>query len=250
MGKTIVITGAGDGLGRALARRFAADGETVVLLGRTLSKVEVVAAELGDAHLALQCDVGNPDSVRTAFAAIAARHPKIDVLINNAAVYEPFTLAEVRDEQIMASLTTNFAGPIYCAREALPLLRGDGHIINVSSESVALKMPMLWMYAGGKAAVELMSELWARELEADGVRVTTVQAGMMMDETKTGSNWPVDVSMRFAQENAKIGLNLRERGISHYNSVTDVFRAVLDTPADLHIGTVALRARKRAAAPA
>lgn len=250
MGKTIVITGAGDGLGRALARRFAADGETVVLLGRTLSKVEAVAAELGDAHLALQCDVGNPDSVRTAFAAIAARHPKIDVLINNAAVYEPFTLAEVRDEQIMASLTTNFAGPIYCAREALPLLRGDGHIINVSSESVALKMPMLWMYAGGKAAVELMSELWARELEADGVRVTTVQAGMMMDETKTGSNWPVDVSMRFAQENAKIGLNLRERGISHYNSVTDVFRAVLDTPADLHIGTVALRARKRAAAPA
>lgn len=250
MGKTIVITGAGDGLGRALARRFAADGETVVLLGRTLSKVEAVAAELGGAHLALQCDVGNPDSVRTAFAAIAARHPKIDVLINNAAVYEPFTLAEVRDEQIMASLTTNFAGPIYCAREALPLLRGDGHIINVSSESVALKMPMLWMYAGGKAAVELMSELWARELEADGVRVTTVQAGMMMDETKTGSNWPVDVSMRFAQENAKIGLNLRERGISHYNSVTDVFRAVLDTPADLHIGTVALRARKRAAAPA
>lgn len=250
MGKTIVITGAGDGLGRALARRFAADGETVVLLGRTLSKVEAVAAELGGAHLALQCDVGNPDSVRTAFAAIAARHPKIDVLINNAAVYEPFTLAEVRDEQIMASLTTNFAGPIYCAREALPLLRGDGHIINVSSESVALKMPMLWMYAGGKAAVELMSELWARELEADGVRVTTVQAGMMMDETKTGSSWPVDVSMRFAQENAKIGLNLRERGISHYNSVTDVFRAVLDTPADLHIGTVALRARKRAAAPA
>ncbi|WP_336968604.1 SDR family oxidoreductase [Sphingobium aromaticiconvertens] len=250
MGKTIVITGAGDGLGRALARRFAADGETVVLLGRTLAKVEAVAAELGDAHLALQCDVGNPDSVRTAFATIAARHPKIDVLINNAAVYEPFTLAEVRDEQIMASLATNFAGPIFCAREALPLLRGDGHIINVSSESVSLKMPMLWMYAGGKAAVELMSELWARELEEDGVRVTTVQAGMMMDETKTGSNWPIDVSMRFAQENAKIGLNLRERGISHYNSVTDVFRAVLDMPADLHIGTVALSARKRAAAPA
>lgn len=250
MGKTIVITGAGDGLGRALARRFAADGETVVLLGRTLSKVEAVAAELGAPHFALQCDVGNPDSVRTAFAAIAERYPKIDVLINNAAIYEPFTLAEVRDEQIMASLTTNFAGPIYCAREALPLLRGDGHIINVSSESVALKMPMLWMYAGGKAAVELMSELWARELEADGVRVTTVQAGMMMDETKTGSSWPMDVSIRFAQENAKIGLNLRERGISHYNSVTDVFRAVLDTPADLHIGTVALRARKRAASPA
>lgn len=245
MAKTIVITGAGDGLGRALARRFARDGETVILLGRTLSKVEAVAAELGAPHLALQCDVGDPNSVRTAFAAIAAQHERIDVLINNAAVYEPFTLAEARDEQIAMSLMTNVAGPIHCAREALPLLRNGGHIINVSSESVALKMPMLWMYAGGKAALELVSAMWSRELDAEGIRVTTVQAGMMMDETKTGSSWPVDVSMRFAQENAKVGINLRERGISHYNSVTDAFRAILDMPADLHMGIVALNARKR-----
>ena len=245
MGKIIVITGAGDGLGRALARRFARDGETVILLGRTAAKVAAVAAELGAPHLAIGCDVGNPDSVRTAFAQIAAQHPKIDVLINNAAVYEPFTLADVRDDQIAASLMTNVAGPIHCAREALPLLRGGGHIINVSSESVAIKMPMLWMYAGGKSALELMSDMWARELDADGIRVTTVQAGMMMDETKTGSSWPMDVSIRFAQENAKVGINLRERGISHYNSVTDAFRAILDMPADLHMGTVALTARKR-----
>ena len=58
MGKTIVITGAGDGLGRALSRRFARDGETVVLLGRTFSKVEAVATELGEGHLAVQCDIG------------------------------------------------------------------------------------------------------------------------------------------------------------------------------------------------
>ena len=50
--------------------------------------------------------------------------------------------------------------------------------------------------------------------------------------------------MRFAQANAKVGLQLRERGISHYNSVTDIFRAVLDTPPDLHIGMVSLNARK------
>ena len=245
MSKIIVITGAGDGLGRALARRFAADGETVILLGRTFAKVQKVAEELGGAHFAVECDVGNPDSVRAAFATIAERHPKIDVLINNAAVFEPFTLAEVRDEQLLTQLMTNFAGPIFCAREALPLLRGGGHIINVSSESVRVKMPMLWMYAGTKAGLEFVSDMWAHELEADGVRVTVVQAGQMMDETKTGTSWPMDVAMRFAQENAKVGLNLRERPISHYNSVTDAFRAVLDTPADLHIGTVALSARRR-----
>lgn len=244
MAKTIVITGAGDGLGRALARRFAADGETVVLLGRTLSKVQAVADELGAPHFAVECDVSKPDTVRTAFAKIAERHPKIDVLINNAGIFEPFTLAEARDDQIVGQMMTNFAGPIFCAREALPLLRGGGHIVNVTSESVHLKMPMLWMYAGTKTGLEFVSDMWASELAAEDVRVTIVRAGQMMDETKTGTSWPLDVAMRFMQENAKVGLNIRERPISHYNSVTDAFRAVLDTPSDLHIGTVTLSARK------
>lgn len=246
MGKTIVITGAGDGLGRALSRRFAKDGDTVILLGRTLSKVEAVAAEIGAPHFAIECDVAKPDSVRSAFATIAARHPKIDVLINNAAVYEPFTLAEVTDEQIATQININLAGPIYCAREALPLLRGGGQIINVSSETASLKMPMLWLYGGTKTALELISDMWARELSAEGVRVTVVQAGMMMDETKTGSAWPPEVSMRFGVENAKVGINLRERPISHYNSAASAFRAIIDTPADLHIPFVALRGHRPA----
>jgi hypothetical protein len=77
-----------------------------------------------------------------------------------------------------------------------------------------------------------------------GVRVTVVRAGQMMDETKTGTSWPMDVAVRFATENAKVGLNLRERPISHYKSVTDAFRAVIDTPADLHIGMVTLSGRR------
>lgn len=245
MAKTIVITGAGDGLGRALARRFAADGETVILLGRTLSKVQAVADEIGAPHTAFQCDVANPDAVRSVFTEIAETHPKIDVLINNAGVYEPFTLADARDDQILNQIAINLAGPVFCARAALPSLRGGGHIINVTSESVTVQMPMLWMYAGAKAGLELVSNMWGRELEADGVRVTVVRAGMMMDETKTGSGWPMEVAVKFAQENAKIGINLRERPISHYNSVTDAFRAVLDMPADLHVGLVTLSGSRR-----
>jgi NAD(P)-dependent dehydrogenase (short-subunit alcohol dehydrogenase family) len=242
VGKTIVITGAGDGLGRALARRFAADGETVVLLGRTLAKVQAVADEIGKPHFALECDVGDPGSIRAAFAVIAERLPKIDVLINNAGIFEPFALGEVRDDQVIGQLTTNLAGPIFCAREALPLLRGGGHIINVSSESVALKIPMLWLYAGTKTALELVSDMWGRELESEGVRVTVVRASRMFDETKTAPAWDPDVAARFAMENAKLGHNLRELPISHYNSATDAFRAVLDMPPDLHMGMVALSA--------
>ena len=241
MGKTIVITGAGDGLGRALARRFAADGDSVVLLGRTLSKIEAVAAEIGAAHFALRCDVADPASVRAAFARIAARHPKIDVLINNAAVYEPFDLGEMRDDQLAAQLGTNLAGPILCAREALPLLRGGGHIVNVSSECADIEMPMLWLYAGTKAALEQVSFQWMRELAPEGIRVTVVQAGMMWDETKTGSGWPPEVAMRMAAANARVGIDLRGSPRSHYDSATAAFRAVIDAPPDLHLARVELR---------
>ena len=243
MGKIVAITGAGDGLGRALARRLARDGDTVVLLGRTKAKIDAVAAELGDGHLAVQCDVSDPASVTVAFAAIAAQFPKIDVLINNAGVFEPFTLASMQPDQIKTLVDINLCGPIYVAHAALPLLRGGGHIINVTSEAVPIMMPMLWMYGGTKAALEFISDMWMRELEPEDVRVTVVRCGQMMDETKTGSNWPIEVAMQFMAENAKVGINMRERGISHYNSVTDGFRAVLDSPPDVHVPLVWLCSR-------
>lgn len=244
MGKIVAITGAGDGLGRALARRLARDGDTVILLGRTLSKVQAVADELGEGHMAVRCDVADPASVKTAFEAVSARFPKLDVLINNAGVFEPFTLAGLDPAKVRMLAEINLCGPIYVAHEALPLLRGGGHIINVTSESVPLKMPMLWMYAGTKTALEFISEMWMRELDPEGVRVTVARCGQMMDETKTSSNWPVELSMQFGQENAKVGINMRERGISHYNSVTDGFRAIIDTPADVQMNMVWMSSRR------
>jgi meso-butanediol dehydrogenase/(S,S)-butanediol dehydrogenase/diacetyl reductase len=242
--KTIVITGAGDGLGRALARRFAKDGDTVILLGRTLAKVEAVAAELGASHLAVQCDVGDPDSVRAAFAQVAEKHPQIDVLINNAGVFEPFKIQDAGDEQVLTMLRTNLGGPIFCTREGLKLMSRGGHVINVTSESIRVKFPMLWMYEATKAGVEHLSESIGRDLEAEGIRTTVVRAGQMMDETKTGSSWPMEVAMAFHQSCTAVGIHLRERPISHYNSITDAFRAVIDTPADVNIPMVALSAWK------
>ena len=243
LSKTIAITGAGDGLGRALARRFARDGQRIVLINRTLSKAEAVAAELGEPHFAVQADVGDPDSVRAAFATIAERAPKLDVLINNAAIFEPFTLEHAQDELVQRMIATNFAGPIWCSREAVPLLRGGGHIINITSESSNIRMPMLWLYAGTKHALEYMSVEWGRDLARDSIRVTTVQAGQMMDETKTGSTWPIETSMAFMQENAKVGIDLRARGISHYNSAAEAIAAVVNLPADIHMNFVGLNSR-------
>jgi meso-butanediol dehydrogenase/(S,S)-butanediol dehydrogenase/diacetyl reductase len=240
--KVIVITGAGAGLGRALARRFAADGETVVLLGRNAEKVQKVAAQIGEPALALGCDVASPDSVRAAFARIAERHPRIDVLINNAAVYEPFLIAEASDDQILKAIAINLGGPMLCSRAAIPLLGRGGHIINLSSESVGMLFPHLVAYQSSKAGLERFSQGLHHELEPKGIRVTTVRAGQMMDADKT---WAVDpaAAMRFAQAAMAAGLNLRERPISQYTSVTNVFRAVIDLPPDLHAQTVLLHAR-------
>jgi NAD(P)-dependent dehydrogenase (short-subunit alcohol dehydrogenase family) len=250
MSKTIVITGAGDGLGRALARRFAADGEQVVLLGRTLAKVQAVAEDLGGDSFALQCDVGDPASVRTAFAAIAARCARVDALINNAASYDPFTLAEATDEQVLGMIGTNLTGPILCSREALPLLRGGGRIINVSSESVGLKFAMQWLYTGTKAGLEAISGMLDRELAPEGVRVTSIRCGQMYDESKTGSNWPMELTMRFAQENAKVGIDFRNRPLSHYRSVAEVFHTIVNSPLDVHIPHIELNGNRPAQASA
>jgi len=241
--KIIVITGAGVGLGRALARRLAADGDTVVLLGRTQAKVEAVAAEIGARALAVGCDVTSPTSVAAAFAAIAARHPRIDVLINNAAVYEPFLVAEASDEQILRIIATNLTGPILCARAAIPMLGSGGHIINVSSESVELPFPHLSLYQCSKAGLERFSQALERELEPAGIRVSTVRAGQMMDADKTWDINPV-AAARFAQAAMAAGLNLRERPITQVMSVTNIFRALIDLPPDLHASGIVLRARK------
>jgi meso-butanediol dehydrogenase/(S,S)-butanediol dehydrogenase/diacetyl reductase len=205
--------------------------------------VAKVAAELGDRALALECDVGSPDSVREAFATIARRYPRIDVLINNAGVYQPFVIAEATDQQILQAVTVNLAGPVFCSRAAIPLMGRGGHILNVTSESVGMHFPHLVMYQSSKAGLERFSEGLYHELEASGIRVTTVRAGQMIDADKT---WDVDpaVLARFAQAAMGAGLNLMERPISQFTSVTNVFRAVIDLPADLHAAVVTLHARK------
>jgi meso-butanediol dehydrogenase/(S,S)-butanediol dehydrogenase/diacetyl reductase len=241
--KTIVITGAGVGLGRALARRFAADGETVVLLGRTFSKVQAAAQEIGERAMPIACDVASPSSVKAAFAQISARYPHIDVLINNAAIFEPFLVVEATDDQIMNTIATNLGGAILCARSAIPLMSRGSHIINVSSESIDLPFPHLILYQSSKAGLERFTLGLNRELEPQGIRVTNVRAGQMMEEGKVWNADPA-AQMRFGKAALEAGLNLRERPISQFTSVTNVFRALIDLPEDVHAVNISLHARK------
>jgi meso-butanediol dehydrogenase/(S,S)-butanediol dehydrogenase/diacetyl reductase len=244
LARTIAITGAGGGLGRALARRFAAEGETVVLLGRTRSKIEAVAAELGGEACAFECDVASPDSVRAAFAAIAARFAAIDVLINNAGIFHRFELADATDEQILSTVGINLVGPMLCVRAALPLLGKGSQIINVSSESIVVPFSHLSIYQSTKAGLERFSEAMERELADRGIRISIARAGQMMGEDSVMNDVTPDVARAFMEKSLANGVNLRARGISNYASVTDAFVALVNMPPDIHIGMVTLTARR------
>ncbi len=242
MSKTIVITGAGVGLGRNLARHFAEDGNNVVLLGRTAAKVETAAREIGSNATAVGCDVGDPDSIRGAFAAIANTHKSVDVLINNAAIFEPFKIVDATDTQIMTTVATNLAGPMLCARAAIPLMQRGSHIINITSESVDMPFPHLSVYQSTKAGLERFSKSLYQELEPDGIRVTNVRAGQMYEEGKV---WNVDAAARAAFGKAAIaaGINLLERPLSQFGSVTDLIRVLVALPPDLQVASINLHAR-------
>lgn len=241
-GKVIVITGANGGLGRALAQRFAADGDKVVLLGRTLAKVQAVAEEIGGNAVAFECNVSSPDSVRAAFAQIAEVHPRIDALINNAAIFQMLTLEEATDNQIIDAVMSNLAGPMLCARSAIPLLERGGHIINISSESVDVTFPYLIPYQATKAGVEQFTRDLNLELMDRGIRVSAVRAGQMVGPGQATEFDPV-MGGRFFTEAAKRGHDVMARGASQYASTVHMFRTIIDAPADVHIGLISFQAR-------
>jgi 3-oxoacyl-[acyl-carrier protein] reductase len=244
LSKVIVISGGGTGLGRALARRFAAEGERLALLGRRLSKVEAVAGELGESVIAVQCDVASPDSVRTAFAAIGERYGRIDVLINNAAVFKPFLVAEASDEQILQAVGANLTGPIFCARSAIPLMGRGGCILNVSSEVVGYhNYPFFSLYASTKAGLERFSLNLAHELEPGGIRVAIVRAGQMIDADMDWADVDPAQLARFHKAATAAGLDLRGSPKSQFASVTGIFRTLIDLPEDLTAASVWLHAR-------
>ena len=243
MAKVIVVTGAGSGLSRALARKFHRDGDIVFLLGRTASKVEKVASELGERATAIACDIGSPEQVRAAFARIAEQHPTIDVLINNAAMIDYSTLETASDAHILGVVGTNLAGTLFCCREAINKMERGGHIINVSSEAVEEPWPHHVVYQATKGGIETMSKHLQIELKAQGVRVTLVRAGPMYDDERTMQANPEAVDA-FHAACVERGIDLRTLPVAHFDSVLWVFRALVDSPPDMQVETLRFTSRK------
>jgi NAD(P)-dependent dehydrogenase (short-subunit alcohol dehydrogenase family) len=159
--KVVVITGAGQGIGRSFARAFASAGARVVIAERNVEKARAVEEEIasGNGHaLVVETDVADEGSVNRMAATVDAAFGRADVLINNAAIFStlemrPFDQIPVPEwEQV---LRVNVTGPFLCARAMLPLMRKNkwGRIINMASGAVTLGRPNYLHYIASKAAI-------------------------------------------------------------------------------------------------
>ena len=182
--KTCLITGAGSGIGRATALRFASEGADVRLVGRTLSKVEAVCAEIaesGGSAAAYGFDVADRDGVFGAVAEIERERGAVDVLVNNAGHSSPHRrLLSTPPDEIASVINSNLMGTIYCTQAVMPamLKRGGGTIINVSS--LAGVTPGLlggMIYSAVKAAVINFTGHLNEEFKSTNIRASVVIPG-------------------------------------------------------------------------
>ncbi len=174
--KTVIITGAGTGIGRATALRFAADGYNVVLNGRARDPLDEVAAEIGpDRSVVAEGDVSKRKDADSVIATATDRFGGIDVLVNNAGVVHPGTADMLSDADFDAMMAVNVGGVRNMTLAALPYLReSKGNIVNVSSVSGMRGDWAMYGYNASKGAVSRMTQGLALDLGAEGIRVNAV----------------------------------------------------------------------------
>jgi len=180
MSKTIFITGASAGIGEAAARLFAAGGWKVIGTGRREARLEALAAELGDCFRPLLLDMRDIPAVEAAAAAAGA----VDLLLNNAGLASAMAPLQDADfEDLETVIETNVTGLVALTRALLPgLIERRGAIINMSSVAATYPYRGGAVYGGSKAFVRQFSLDLRCDLHGTGVRVTSIEPGMVETE--------------------------------------------------------------------
>ena len=184
-GKTVLVTGAGRGIGRAIAERFAAEGATLFLAVRHLEQGQALAAELQATHQitchAFSCDVADADAVKMLFRELFSHSKTLDVLVNNAGVLDDALIGMVTPAQIERTFASNSFSVFYCSQYAARMMQraGGGSIINLSSIIGRVGNAGQAVYGGSKAAVIGMTQSLAKELAPQQIRVNAIAPGFI-----------------------------------------------------------------------
>lgn len=186
-GRVVLITGGGEGIGAAAALRFAAEGASVVIAGRTAATLArtVAGATEGAAIVAHVADVSDETAVTRAVDEAVDRFGRLDVLVNNAAVYSPGAVDRLDTTAWRAAVATNLDGVFFASRAALPHLRTTrGNIVNVGSVAAVGGQWDMPAYSATKAAVANLTRTMALDHGRAGIRVNVVHPGITHTETQ------------------------------------------------------------------
>jgi NAD(P)-dependent dehydrogenase (short-subunit alcohol dehydrogenase family) len=182
VGRVAVVTGASSGIGVEIARLLAARGDRCVLLARRAERLQEVAEELGGE--AEPCDVSDRAAVEAVAADVLERHPRIDLLVNNAGIPGRTRFLDGDPEVIERLIRINYLGNVWCLRAFLPGLRAaaPSDVVNIVSVSGVVAGPPSGPYSASKHAQLAFSRTVAAELRPEGIRVHTVKPGFTETE--------------------------------------------------------------------
>jgi short-subunit dehydrogenase len=175
-----VVTGASSGIGEATALALAGRGAAVMLAARAEEKLRFLEREIsaaGGRALAMRTDVTDRDSVEAMVERTIEEFGSLDVLVNNAGLGLSGRVAELRAEDLRQVLEVNLIGPLVCIQAALPHMRQEGRIINVSSVVGKRAIPKVGGYCATKSALNALSDALRVEVAGRGITVTSVYPG-------------------------------------------------------------------------
>jgi 3-oxoacyl-[acyl-carrier protein] reductase len=185
-GKVAIISGAASGMGAATARRFGREGAKVVVADVLEDEGRKVAADITRANGTadfMRLDVTSENDWKTVVDATVQKYGKLDVLVNNAGVYEFAPIDDFTEEQFRRLFDTNVLGVLLASREAAKYFDGEGgSIINVGSAVTQVTPPASSVYTGTKAAVDAITRVLAKELGPKKIRVNSINPGMVETE--------------------------------------------------------------------
>jgi NAD(P)-dependent dehydrogenase (short-subunit alcohol dehydrogenase family) len=176
-GKIAVVTGGSAGIGLGIAKALAAEGAHVVVTGRRQTELDKAVSEIGHGATAVQADAASLADIDRLYAAVKAKHGRIDVLMLNAGFYEFAKFGDITEEHFDRTYNTNVKGTLFAFQKALPLLSKGASVVLTGSIAGEIGIPTMSVYASTKAALRNLVRGWILDTKELGIRINVLSPG-------------------------------------------------------------------------